>query len=65
MASGNEYREEAARCEQRARIENDPTLKARWQARAARYYRLAALPDKNDKGGLLIDFSLPEKPLDS
>jgi hypothetical protein len=21
--------------------------------------------DKNDKGGLLIDFSLPEKPLDS
>jgi hypothetical protein len=65
MTTGDEYRALAAEFERRARIESDPVLKSQWHRLATANDRLAALADEKQEGGLLIDFSLPEKPLDS
>ena len=52
MRTGDQYRAEAARCEQAAQAERDPRLRESWHKMATTYYRLAALADKNDKGDL-------------
>jgi hypothetical protein len=62
MTTADQYRARAAEFEQRALVERDPIQKTEWHKIATAYERLAELADKNHKGGLLIDISLPDRP---
>jgi hypothetical protein len=63
MTKGDQYRALAAQYERRARATNDPSLQTERNKVATAYYRLADLADLNDKGGLVVDITLPEPPV--
>jgi hypothetical protein len=60
MSEGAPYRERAAEFEARAQAESIPAARVEWLKIADAYRRLADLADKNPKGGLVIDFDLPD-----